>query len=47
MAGANSVFFAVAPYHGGGFSNGINDAEELRLLPDGYAGGISTDRSTL
>jgi glycerophosphoryl diester phosphodiesterase len=43
MASVNSVFFAVAPYHGGGFSGGIDTADALRLLPAGYMGGISTD----
>jgi Glycerophosphoryl diester phosphodiesterase family len=44
MAGANTVFFAVAPYYGGGFSSGIDGEAMLRLLPDGYVGGISTDQ---
>lgn len=44
MAHANTIFFAVAPYHGGGFSNGIDSEATLGLLPEGYTGGISTDR---
>ena len=43
FAAVNSVFFVVAPYYGGGFSNGIDNADTLRLLPSGYVGGISTD----
>jgi len=43
MAGVGTVVFVVAPLTGE-FSRGINDAADLALLPDGYSGGISTDR---
>jgi glycerophosphoryl diester phosphodiesterase len=36
--------YAVGPYRGGEFSTGVNTREELQSLPDGYAGGIWTDR---
>jgi len=44
LSKVNSVFFVVAPYHGGGFSQGIDGEEALRRLPEGFVGGISTDQ---
>lgn len=44
MASVNTVFFAVAPYHGGGFTMGIDDERMLAELQPSYGGGISTDR---
>ncbi len=39
--------YAVGPYHGGEFSTGINTPQELETLPNGYVGGIWTDRIDL
>lgn len=36
--------YALGPHRGGEFSTGINTPQELTSLPDGYAGGIWTDR---
>jgi glycerophosphoryl diester phosphodiesterase len=44
LTGVNTVFFAIAPYYGGRFSHGLDGDEALRLLPEGYVGGISTDQ---
>ena len=34
----------LAPYTGGGFNAGIDDAAALRELPSDYSGGIWTNR---
>lgn len=43
MEAAGSTVFVLGPYHGGGFSTGIDTAEDLARLPEGYAGGIVTN----
>lgn len=43
MAAAGSEVYLVAPYHGGGFSDGMDDPAMIDALPTGYSGGISTD----
>lgn len=37
----------LGPYHGGGFSDGVDDPEMVKQLPAGYSGGIATDRLDL
>ncbi len=44
---AGTKVYVLGPYHGGGFSDGLDDPEMLRNLPAGYSGGISTDRLDL
>lgn len=43
MASADAAVFVIGPYHGGDFSSGIDSAEELARLPDGYSGGVMTN----
>jgi glycerophosphoryl diester phosphodiesterase len=42
MQAHGSEVFVVGPY-GGGFTTGIDTAQDLARLPDGYAGGIWTN----
>ena len=44
MEGVGSTVYLLGPYHGGGFSDGIDDPAMLERLPAGYSGGISTDQ---
>lgn len=43
MKGAGSSVFVVGPYGGSDFLSGIDTAEQLHDLPDGYSGGILTN----
>jgi len=43
MEAAGSTVFVLGPYHGGGFSSGIDSAGAVARLPEGYAGGILTN----
>jgi glycerophosphoryl diester phosphodiesterase len=43
MASVGSAAFVVGPYHGGEFSTGMDSAEDLARLPDGYSGGVLTN----
>ncbi|MCH8684137.1 glycerophosphodiester phosphodiesterase family protein [Pedomonas mirosovicensis] len=43
MEAAGSTVFVLGPYHGGGFSSGIDSAKAVARLPEGYAGGILTN----
>jgi len=43
MKAANSEVFVLGPYHGGGFSTGIDTPEQFARLPQNYAGGIWTN----
>jgi glycerophosphoryl diester phosphodiesterase len=43
MASVGSAVFVVGPYHGGEFSTGMDKAEDLARLPDGYSGGVLTN----
>jgi glycerophosphoryl diester phosphodiesterase len=43
MASVGSAVFVVGPYHGGEFSTGMDSAEDLARLPDGYSGGVLTN----
>ena len=47
MDTAGTRVYLLGPYHGGGFSDGLDDPETVRQLPAGYSGGISTDRLDL
>ncbi|NES00093.1 MAG: glycerophosphodiester phosphodiesterase, partial [Symploca sp. SIO1B1] len=47
MAGVDTNVFLLANYQGEGFSQGIDDIESIRELPDDYSGGIWTDRIDL
>lgn len=47
MEGAGTNVYLLGPYHGGGFSDGIDDPALLDRLPAGYSGGISTDQLDL
>ncbi|MBV7483966.1 glycerophosphodiester phosphodiesterase family protein [Bordetella sp. BOR01] len=38
-----SEAYVLGPYHGGGFSVGLDTAEDWARLPEGYSGGIYTD----
>lgn len=38
-----SIVFVVGPYHGGDFSTGMDNIEELSRLPEGYDGGVLTN----
>nr|WP_220806088.1 glycerophosphodiester phosphodiesterase family protein [Achromobacter sp. UMC71] len=40
---AGSRAFLVGPYHGEGFSTGIDTPDDMRRVPAGYAGGIWTN----
>jgi glycerophosphoryl diester phosphodiesterase len=43
MQDANTLVFVIGPYHGGGFSTGIDSAERFAQLPANYSGGIWTN----
>lgn len=43
MDAAGSQVFLTGPYSGGGFSSGIDTAEDLAQIPEGYSGGIWTN----
>ncbi|WFU13928.1 glycerophosphodiester phosphodiesterase family protein [Bradyrhizobium sp. CB3481] len=43
MKAARSEVFVLGPYQGGGFSTGIDTAEQFARLPPNYAGGIWTN----
>ncbi|WAX93345.1 glycerophosphodiester phosphodiesterase family protein [Aminobacter sp. NyZ550] len=43
MESAGTNVYLFGPYHGGGFSDGIDDPAIIETLPAGYSGGISTD----
>ncbi|NEQ69671.1 MAG: glycerophosphodiester phosphodiesterase [Symploca sp. SIO2D2] len=47
MAAVDTNVFLLANYQGEGFSQGIDDIESIRDLPDDYSGGIWTDRIDL
>lgn len=38
-----SIVFVVGPYHGGDFSTGMDNIEDLSRLPEGYDGGVLTN----
>lgn len=44
MDAAGVEVFVLGPYDGGQFSSGIDDLEQLAKLPNGFAGGIWTNR---
>lgn len=37
------IVFVVGPYHGGDFSTGMDNIEDLSRLPEGYDGGVLTN----
>ncbi|PWK66919.1 glycerophosphodiester phosphodiesterase family protein [Aminobacter sp. AP02] len=43
MESVGTNVYLLGPYHGGGFSDGIDDPAMIETLPAGYSGGISTD----
>ncbi|RVB18898.1 glycerophosphodiester phosphodiesterase, partial [Mesorhizobium sp. M7A.F.Ca.CA.004.05.1.1] len=43
MQRVDSRVYLLGPYSGGDFSQGLDDPELIKQLPDGYSGGISTD----
>lgn len=43
MESVGTNVYLLGPYHGGGFSDGIDDPATIDALPAGYSGGISTD----
>jgi glycerophosphoryl diester phosphodiesterase len=43
MESVGTNVYLLGPYHGGGFSDGIDDPAVIDALPEGYSGGISTD----
>jgi glycerophosphoryl diester phosphodiesterase len=43
MESVGSEVFVVGPYHGGDFSTGIDNAEDLDRLPEDYSGGVLTN----
>lgn len=43
MQDADTHVYLLGPYSGGVFSEGLDDPQLIRQLPDGYSGGISTD----
>jgi glycerophosphoryl diester phosphodiesterase len=43
MAAANSRIYLVGPYHGGGFSTGIDTENQAQAVPQDYSGGILTN----
>ncbi|MBE7382930.1 MAG: glycerophosphodiester phosphodiesterase [Leptolyngbya sp. SIO1E4] len=47
MEQVGTSVFLIGHYRGEGFSQGINDPEQLKGLPSDYAGGIWTDRIDL
>lgn len=44
MQSVGTNVYLFGPYHGGGFSDGIDDPAMIETLPAGYSGGISTDQ---
>jgi glycerophosphoryl diester phosphodiesterase len=44
MAAIDTSIFLVGEYQGEGFSQGLDDLERIRALPENYSGGIWTDR---
>ncbi|MCJ0763065.1 glycerophosphodiester phosphodiesterase family protein [Variovorax terrae] len=42
-----SEVFVLGPYHGGGFSTGLDSAEDLARLPEGFSGGVWTNEIEL
>lgn len=44
MEGAESHVFLVGPYSGDGFLTGIDDDRDVGFIPQGYSGGILTNR---
>ncbi len=46
MEAADAEVYAIGPFWGG-WSDGLDDPEQLARLPEGYTGGISTDRIDL
>jgi glycerophosphoryl diester phosphodiesterase len=44
MEAVNASVFVIGPYHGNGFSTGIDTPEDLARLPESYSGGIWTNR---
>lgn len=44
MESVGTNVYLLGPYHGGEFSDGIDDPALLDRLPRGYSGGISTDQ---
>ncbi|HEV7321094.1 MAG TPA: glycerophosphodiester phosphodiesterase family protein [Ensifer sp.] len=44
MKAAGSEIILIGPYHGGDFSTGIDTAEDLELVPPGFAGYVWTNR---
>ncbi|NER81627.1 MAG: hypothetical protein F6K42_19095 [Leptolyngbya sp. SIO1D8] len=47
MAQASTTVFVIGDYQGEGFSQGLNDPEQLQKLPADYSGGIWTDQVDL
>ena len=47
MAAVDTNIFLLANYQGEGFSQGLDDLERIRDLPDDYSGDIWTDRIDL
>ncbi len=43
MQAAGSMAVLIGPYHGGGFSTGIDSAEDVARLPPGWSGGVWTN----
>jgi glycerophosphoryl diester phosphodiesterase len=43
MRSAGTAVFVIGPYHGAGFSTGMDSAEDLSRLPDKYSGGVLTN----
>jgi len=43
MRSVDAEVFVLGPYHGGGFSTGIDTAEDLARLPPGWSGGVWTN----
>ncbi|MEM0981657.1 MAG: glycerophosphodiester phosphodiesterase family protein [Cyanobacteria bacterium P01_H01_bin.58] len=47
MVSVDTYVFLLSDYQGEGFSQGLDDLEQIRNLPDDYSGGIWTDRIDL
>ena len=45
MASVRSAVFVVGPYYGADLSTGIDSAEDLSRLPEGYSGGVLTNKT--
>lgn len=43
MTSTRSEVFVIGPYHGGGFSTGMDSTHDLERLPPGYSAGILTN----